>query len=91
MREVGGEAVWGRYGFADAFNPQTGWTSPDVIAIDIGIMLVMAENLRSGLIWQTFMRAPEVQRGMELAGFSTYEPRAVSQRGELVWAFATGE
>jgi hypothetical protein len=70
MRETGGSAVWGRYGFADAFNPQTGWTSPDVIGIDLGIMLVMAENLRTGLVWQRFMRAPEVQRGMKLAGFS---------------------
>ena len=69
MRELGGAAVWGRYGFADAFNPQTGWVSPDVIGIDLGIMLVMAENLRSELVWRTFMRAAEVQRGMELAGF----------------------
>ena len=61
--------MWGRYGFADAFNPETGWSSSDVIGIDVGITLVMAENLRSGLVWQTFMRAPEVQRGMRLAGF----------------------
>ncbi|MES2696087.1 MAG: glucoamylase family protein [Verrucomicrobiota bacterium] len=70
MREAGGEKIWGRYGFADAFNPQTGWIASDVIGIDLGIMLVMAENLRSELVWKTFMRAPEVQRGMQLAGFS---------------------
>jgi hypothetical protein len=74
MRETRGRAVWGRYGFADAFNPQTGWTSPDVIAIDVGIMLVMTENLRSELVWQKFMRAPEVQRGMQLAGFNQTGP-----------------
>ncbi len=68
MREVGGARVWGRYGFVDAFNPQTGWASPDVVAINTGITLVMAENLRSGLVWRTFMRAPEVQRGLRLAG-----------------------
>lgn len=73
MRETGGADVWGRYGFADAFNPQTGWVSPDVIGIDVGITLVMAENLRSGLVWQSFMRAPEVRRAMALAGF---EPAA---------------
>ncbi len=71
MREKGGEAVWGRYGYADAFNPQTGWVATDVIGIDLGIMLVMAENLRTELVWRTFMRAPEVQRGMKLAGFSS--------------------
>jgi hypothetical protein len=69
MREIGGDAVWGRYGFVDAFNPQTGWKSRDVIAIDNGIMLVMAENLQTGLVWGCFMRASEVQRGMQLAGF----------------------
>jgi hypothetical protein len=69
MRDVGGDAIWGRYGFADAFNPQTGWVASDVIGIDLGIMLVMAENLRSELVWRTFMRAAEVQRGMKLAGF----------------------
>jgi hypothetical protein len=73
MRALGGPEVWGRYGFADAFNPQTGWSSPDVIGIDVGITLVMAENLRSGLVWQAFMRAPEVQRAMALAGFRPVE------------------
>lgn len=69
MREVGGEKVWQRYGFVDAFNPQTGWVSPDVIGIDVGITLLMSENLRSGLVWQIFMKSPEVRLGMWLAGF----------------------
>ncbi len=73
MRAIGGPDVWGRYGFADAFNPETGWVSSDVIGIDVGITLVMAENLRSGMVWDTFMRAPEVRRGMELAGFRPSE------------------
>ena len=70
MKEIGGASVWGRYGFSDAFNPQTGWVAPDVIGINVGITLVMAENLRSGLVWKNFMRAPEVRRGLRLAGFS---------------------
>lgn len=78
MREVGGKRVWGRYGFVDAFNPQTGWAASDVIGINGGITLIMAENLRSGLVWRTFMRAPEVQRAMRLAGFSA--PPAESAR-----------
>jgi len=77
MREVGGPAVWGRYGFADAFNPHTGWIAPDVIGINVGIMVVMAENLRGGGVWRTFMRAPEVRRGLRLAGLAPAEPRAV--------------
>jgi len=77
MREVGGAAVWGRYGFADAFNPHTGWVASDVIGINVGIMVVMAENLRGGLVWREFMRAPEVRRGMRRAGLAPAEPRAV--------------
>jgi hypothetical protein len=74
MRVIGGPRAWGRYGFVDAFNPQTGWASTDVIAINVGITLVMAENLRSGLVWEKFMCALEVQRGMRLAGFSGMGP-----------------
>jgi hypothetical protein len=74
MREVGGSRLWTRYGFADAFNPETGWVSGDVIGIDLGITLVMAENLRTGLVWHTFMQAPEVRRGLELAGFTPTAP-----------------
>ncbi|MBC7369685.1 MAG: hypothetical protein H7343_23195 [Undibacterium sp.] len=69
MHAVGGERVWGRHGFADAFNPQTGWVARDVIGSDQGITLVMAENLRSRLVWDVFMQAPEVRRGLRLAGF----------------------
>lgn len=76
MRAIGGKALWGRYGFADAFNPETGWTAPDVIGINVGITLIMAENLRTGMVWDTFMRAPEVQRGMDLAGFKPVELKA---------------
>lgn len=75
MREVGGEQVWQRYGFVDAFNPHTGWVSPDVIGIDVGITLLMAENLRSGLVWKIFMGAAEVQRGLRLAGFHSETPQ----------------
>jgi hypothetical protein len=78
MRETGGDSVWGRYGFVDAFNPETGWSSPDVIGIDVGITLVMAENLRTGLVWNTFMHAPEVRRAMALAGFHRNTPTVVA-------------
>jgi len=76
MREVGGDKVWRRYGFVDAFNPQTGWASPDVIGIDLGITLLMAENLQSGLVWKIFMKAPEVRLGMWLAGFRSEVARS---------------
>ncbi len=78
MRMIGGERVWKRYGFVNAFNPQTGWASPDVIGIDLGITLLMAENLRSGFVWRHFMAASEVRRGMKLAGFVETRAEPVS-------------
>jgi hypothetical protein len=79
MLQVGGDKVWQRYGFVSAFNPQTGWASNDVIGIDLGIMLIMAENYRSGLVWNVFMEAPEVQLGMQLAGFRSDAPAPQTQ------------
>ncbi len=61
--------AWGRYGFVDAFNPEARWYNPDVLGIDLGIGVIMAENLRSELVWQTFMRNAEADRAMQLAGF----------------------
>jgi hypothetical protein len=71
-----GEAAWSKFGFVDAFNPLTKWASRDVVGIDTGITLVMAENARTGFVWDTFMRNPEARRGMERAGFKPYQPAA---------------
>ncbi len=62
-------SAWTKYGFVNAFNPLKNWYDTDVIGIDTGIILLMAENLRTGFIWDTFMKNPEAQRGMERAGF----------------------
>ena len=63
--------AWGRYGFVDAFNPLTGWYNPDVLGIDLGITMVMAENARTGFVWETFMKDKDMRRGMERAGLKT--------------------
>ena len=67
MRNRFGARVYGRYGFADAFNPHNGWTNPDVIGIDLGIMLLSAENLRTGNVWHWFMQNPEPRAAMQKA------------------------
>jgi hypothetical protein len=59
------EEVYGRYGFADAFHPQTLWVDPDVVGIDVGITLLSAENLRSRRVWRWFSRSPDIRRAME--------------------------
>ncbi|MBM3879788.1 MAG: Tat pathway signal protein [Verrucomicrobia bacterium] len=61
--------LWTAYGFRDAFNLRVGWWDPDVLGIDQGPMLLMAENHRTGRVWRRFMQAPEVQRGLARAGF----------------------
>lgn len=58
-------AAWQRYGFVDAFNPLTGWYDGDVIGIDLGITMLMAENQRTGFVWQTFMANPEAQSAFQ--------------------------
>ncbi len=67
LRRYGGR-VWGRYGFVDAFQPDLEWYSRDVIGIDQGIMLLMAENARSGKVWEAVMSAPETRRAMQAVG-----------------------
>jgi hypothetical protein len=68
--------AWCRYGFVDAFNPITDWYDSDVIGIDTGITMLMAENARTGFVWDTFMKNPEAQRGMANAGFKPYKSTA---------------
>jgi hypothetical protein len=76
-----GAGSWSRYGFVDALNPLKNWYDSDVIGIDIGITMVMAENARTGFVWDTFMRNPEAQRAMERAGFHSYQPSLTQETG----------
>jgi len=61
--------IWTGYGFRDAFNLTANWWDLDVLSIDQGAILLMAENYRSQNVWRKFMRNPEVQRGLTAAGF----------------------
>lgn len=72
IRERYGRA-WGNYGFVDAFNPLTDWYDPNVLGIDVGITMIMAENHRSKFVWHTFMKNKEARRAMARAGFRTEE------------------
>jgi hypothetical protein len=68
MHEKFGERVYGRYGFVDAFNPQTGWVDSDVIGINVGIILLSAENMRTGNLWRWFMGNLEIPQAMRQVG-----------------------
>jgi hypothetical protein len=68
-RQDYGKSVYLKYGFVDAFNPATNWYNGDVLGIDVGISVVMAENCRSGFVWKTFMSSEEAQGALKAAGF----------------------
>lgn len=84
MRQRFGEHLYGRYGFLDAFNPTlktpvptrrgtvvpgVGWFATDYLGIDQGPIVLMIENHRSGLIWETMKENPHILRGLCRAGF----------------------
>ncbi len=70
MKAQYGDKIYGRYGFADAFNPHDGWIGRDVLGIDLGITLLSAENLRSGKIWFWFMQNKEITQALQRASIS---------------------
>ena len=85
MRERYGEHLYGEYGFLDAFNPTlaeadvetrrgaivpgVGWFDDDYLGIDQGPIVLMIENHRSGLVWETMKESPYVVAGLCRAGF----------------------
>jgi hypothetical protein len=85
MKQRYDEQLFSTYGFVDAFNPTltlpirthhghvvagVGWFDTDHLGIDQGPILLMAENLRSGLVWERMKRCPHVVRGLRRAGFT---------------------
>lgn len=63
-----GDKLWGDYGFYDAFNLSSGWVANSYLAIDQGPIVVMIENHRTGLLWNLFMSAPEIQTAKTTLG-----------------------
>ncbi len=61
--------IWTPYGFRDAFNLGAQWYGPDELGIDQGPIVIMIENYRTQRVWRVFGRNPEVQRGLQRAGF----------------------
>ena len=73
MYEKDGGALWGKYGFTNAFNVDRNWHSPDVIGIDLGMALLAIENHRSGLIWKLLSGFDGTARALAAAGFHETE------------------
>jgi hypothetical protein len=61
--------IWTANGFLDSFNLTQQWYDTDELGIDQGPIVIMIENYRTQRIWRLFMQNPEIQRGLQLAGF----------------------
>lgn len=61
--------MWTQYGFRDAFNLRFPWYDTDELGIDQGPFVIMIENYRTQKVWKLFMQNPEIQRGLQKAGF----------------------
>lgn len=66
------DTLIGKYGPYDAFSFEKDWYTPRYLALDQGTIPVMIENHRTGLLWELFMSAPEVQNGLKRLGFTSY-------------------
>lgn len=78
IRQKMGPRVWTRYGFVDAFLPRANWFAEDILGIDQGISVLMAENLRTGFVWEQFMKNREIGHAMREVAFHP-DPDANSQ------------
>lgn len=66
-----GDKIWSEYGFVDGFSETHNWYAKSHIAIDQGPIVVMIENYRTGLLWEIFMKIPDIQNGLKKLGFKT--------------------
>ena len=48
-----GDKIWSKYGFVDGFSIHHNWYAKSHLAIDQGPIVVMIENYRTGLIWES--------------------------------------
>ena len=46
------------------------WTSPYHFGINLGPVVLMCENYRSGLVWRLTRACPYVVTGLQRAGFT---------------------
>ena len=68
MRAKWGERTEGRYEFVDAFHPAAHWFDADVIGIDQGISVLMAENPSYLPCLGSLYTQSDSERAMQLAG-----------------------
>jgi len=69
MLEEQGPLIWNKYGFVSGYNVDANWYSKENIGIDQGDLLLMIENYQTGMIWEYFMKVPNIQTALRKIGF----------------------
>lgn len=64
-----GNDLFGKFGFYDAFNDDLAWVAKSYVGIDEGPIVIMLENHRTGLLWNTLMKDADIQWGLNKLGF----------------------
>ena len=62
--------LFGEIGLRGAVNPGLNWICSPFFGLDQGMLCLLLENARSGLIWQIMKRCEPLQLGMNRAGFA---------------------
>ncbi len=68
-----GDRIWGKYGFTSGFSADGTWWSGTHYGIAEGIVLLMIENYRTGLVWKHTTCNEWIQTGLNHAEFSVSE------------------
>jgi len=66
MYEKYGNKIYDKYGFRDAFNLERNWFSKEHLGISQGIMILMIENYRTGMVWHYFMKNEYIQKWLSI-------------------------
>ena len=58
------------YGLKGSVNPLCNWCSADYYGIELGPIVLMIENYRSGLLWRLLQSCRFIESGLRRAGFA---------------------
>ncbi|MEN2401636.1 alpha-L-fucosidase [Flavobacterium sp. MC2016-06] len=88
-----GTKIWNeKAGFIDSFNETVNWGDGSYLAIDQGPIICMIENYRSGMLWDYFMSAPEIQTALGKLNFKLdFYPRVIIREPYVLDNFENGK
>lgn len=70
VREKFGDRAYGKYGFTSSVNLKNNYVSPLYVGIEVGPMIMLIENYRSGLVWDLFSRSDVMKNFVRRAKMS---------------------